>query len=53
MWLNLLMDDFHLSNITKMMEKNFEPNHIGENKNKNSSKNGHIFYKMKITLLKT
>ncbi len=32
MWLNLLMDDCHFSNITKIIKK-FIPNHIWKNKN--------------------
>jgi len=32
MWLNLLMDDCHFTNIVKI-NKIFIPNHIGENKN--------------------
>jgi hypothetical protein len=43
MWLNLLMDDYHFNNIAKIII-NFVPNHIGENKNLQFSKNGHILH---------
>jgi hypothetical protein len=43
MWLNLLMDDCHFSNITKIM-KIFVRNHIRENKKCKFSKNEHILH---------
>jgi len=54
-WLNIFIDDCHLNNITKLKEKNRTNvrDHIGENKNLQNFKNGHIFYIMKIILLKT
>jgi hypothetical protein len=44
------MDDCHF-NIPK--KNKFLFNHIGENKTCDFSKNGHIFYVIKVTLLKT
>jgi hypothetical protein len=54
MWLNIFINDCHLTNITKSNENSFKNvhKHIGENKNLQDFKNGHIFYIMKIILLK-
>jgi hypothetical protein len=46
------MEDYHLNNIAKVRIF-LVPNHIGEINIFNSSKNGHVFSKTKVTLLKT
>jgi len=51
MWVKLLIGDYNLNNITIFLT-NFVHNRIEENKTFNSSKIEHIFYTMKISLLK-